>query len=154
MFACVNSTNEINIYNFYTTDCPATMVFAKAHVAKIRCFDWFENDLTLTACCEGGNIYFYDLHQHHKESGKRNTDYDYTNQKVKFTSVVNVPGRPYEVLAAGNDRTITSNAKIRKDQKDLVPSELPYVISQLCIIPSGKTLIAGLGGQSDKPGAI
>jgi hypothetical protein len=48
---------------------------------------------------------------------------------------------------------ITSNAVIKKGQKDLMPSELPGSLSQVVIIPSGKAIIAGLG-ESDRPGAI
>ena len=46
--------------------------------------------------------------------GSRNTDKDYTKKEVKFTSVVNIPGKPYEILAVGSDRMITSNAVIKK----------------------------------------
>lgn len=57
------------------------------------------------------------------------------------------------MLAVGSDRMITSNAVIKKGQKDLMPSELPGSLSQVVIIPSGKAIIAGLG-ESDRPGAI
>lgn len=64
-----------------------------------------------------------------------------------------MPGKPYEVLAAGSDRMITSNAPLKKGQKEMVPNELSAVISQLVITPSGKSVIAGLG-EPDKPGCI
>lgn len=49
-FACVANQKDIHIYNFYTSDCPPTMMFV-GHVQKVRCIDWFENDLGFTTCC-------------------------------------------------------------------------------------------------------
>lgn len=126
------------------------------HVQRVRCIDWFENDLGFTTCCLGGNIYFYDLNQHQKNMkaiGARNTEKDYNKKEVKFTSVVNVPGKSYEVLAVGSDKMITSNAPLKKGQKEMMPDDLPAVISQIVITPSGKSVIAGVG-EMDKPGAI
>lgn len=116
MFACVANQNTIFVFHFYTAECPPSMIF-QGHVQRVRCIDWFENDLGFTTCCLGGNIYFYDLHQYYKDlkkMGSRNTDKDYTKKEVKFTSVVNIPGKPYEILAVGSDRMITSNAVIKK----------------------------------------
>ena len=159
MFACVANQKDIHVYNFYTSDCPPTMMFT-GHVQRVRCIDWFENDLGFTTCCLGGNIYFYDLHQHQKNLkaiGVRNNEKDYNKKEVKFTSVVNVPGKPYEVLAVGSDKMITSNAVLKRGQKEMMPDDLPVVISQIVITPSGKSVITGVGagaGETDRPGAI
>jgi hypothetical protein len=58
---------------------------------------------------------------------QRNSDKDITKKGVGLSSVVNVPGKPYEVLAVGNDRMITSNAPTKKGQKD--STEIPSVLS-------------------------
>jgi WD40 repeat protein len=131
MFACVANHKEVHVFNFYTSDCPATMQFT-GHVQRIRCIDWFENDLGFTTCCSGGNIYFYDLNQYAKmikEPGKRNNEKDYNKKDIKFNCVVNVPGKPYEILAVSNDRTITSNAPLKKGQKEMAPNELSCMIN-------------------------
>jgi len=51
-------------------------------------------------------------------AGVRNTDKDFTKKEVKFTSVANVPGKAYEVLAVGSDRMLTSNAPLKRGQKE------------------------------------
>lgn len=92
-----------------------------------------------------------------KAIGVRNNEKDYNKKEVKFTSVVNVPGKPYEVLAVGSDKMITSNAVLKKGQKEMMPDDLPVVISQIVITPSGKSVITGVGagaGETDRPGAI
>lgn len=86
-------------------------------------------------------------------TGQRITDKDINKKEVKFTSVVNVPGRPYEVVAVGSDKAFTSNAPIKKGQKELYPEELPLVLSQIQITPNGRTILAGVG-EPDRPGAI
>ena len=131
MFACVANTKDIHVYNFYTSDCPETLMFT-GHADKVRCIEWFENDLGFTTCCMGGHIHFYDLHQHKKNlkaKGERDNDKDFIKKEVRFTSVVNVPGKPYEVLAVGSDKMITSNAILKKGTKEMMPDDLPNIIS-------------------------
>jgi len=131
MFACVANTKDVHVYNFYTSDCPDTLMFT-GHADKVRCIEWFENDLGFTTCCMGGHIHFYNLHQHQKNlkaKGERDNDKDFIKKEVRFTSVVNVPGKPYEVLAVGSDKMITSNAILKKGTKEMMPDELPNIIS-------------------------
>ena len=40
-----------------------------------------------------------------------------------------MPGKPYEVLAVGSDRMITSNAIVKKGTKEMLPDDLPNIIS-------------------------
>ena len=129
MFACIANSKDINVFNFYTSECPPTMMFG-GHSQKIKSIDWFENDLGFTTCCLGGNIYFYDLYAYQKNLkviGTRNSDKDITKKGVGLSSVVNFPGKQYEFLAVGNDRMITSNAPTKKGQKD--STEIPSVLS-------------------------
>lgn len=72
---------------------------------------------------------------------------------MKFTSVVNIPGKPYEVLAVGSDRTFTSNEPVKKGEKPLLPPVLPTILSQIQIIPSARSVLAGVGEPS-RPGSI
>lgn len=62
LFACVVNHNTVYVYNFYTHECPPSMIFT-GHVLKIRSIEWNATDRGFTTCCHGGNIYFYDLHQ-------------------------------------------------------------------------------------------
>ena len=78
----------------------------QGHLSRVQSIDWFENDLGFTSCGQDGNIYFYDnLHQLGEKTGSRNTNMDY-KRDVKFSSVVNLPGKPYQFIAVGNDKTI------------------------------------------------
>ena len=64
-----------------------------------------------------GNIYFFDLYAYQLEAGKRNGERDFNKKETKFTSVVNVPGKPYECYAVGNDGAITSNVNQKKSNR-------------------------------------
>jgi len=40
-------------------------------------------------------------------------------KNVKFTSVVNVPGRQYQVYVVGDDKKIHSNLKVKKETGEI-----------------------------------
>jgi hypothetical protein len=90
-------------------------------VQKIRCIDWFENDLGFTTCEQQGLIQFYDLYPKHGQLGGRDQDKEVNIKNTQFTSVVNIPGRPYEALAVGNTKEFTyvhmQNKKVPNEQK-------------------------------------
>jgi len=151
LFAAAMNSSHIHVYNFYTTDCPLPMQYT-GHTNKVRCIDWFENDMGFASCGHDGNIYFFDLYTY-KEQQKRNTDKDFNKRDVKFLSCVNIPGKPYEVYAVGSDKSITSNVIQKKAQKGNGAQDLDATISQLAITKSGKALFAGVG-ESRRPGAI
>ena len=58
-----------------------------------------------SSCGLDGNVYFYDLITQ-KETGQRLSDKDFNQKGVLLTSVVNIPGKPYEVYAVGSDKQI------------------------------------------------
>jgi len=62
-----------------------------------------------------GNVYFYELYGSNG-LGKRNNERDFMQKEVKLTSVVNVPGQPYEMYTVGSDRRISSNIKVKLDK--------------------------------------
>jgi hypothetical protein len=126
--------------------------------------DWFPNDMGFTTCGQDGNIYFYDLYSA-TEVGERNRGKDQNRREVKFTSVVNLPGKSYEFLAVGSEKIIYTESEALKviprptndvPQPTAQLPELKHHISQLVIHHSGKILFAGVGEQSDTnyPGAI
>lgn len=98
------------------------------HVNKVRCIDWFENDMGFTSCGLDGSIYFYDLYAYDRDAGKRNQEKDFGKKETKFTSLVNLPGKNYEVYAVGSDGAITSNVQQKKSNRQNVDA-LGYVIS-------------------------
>ena len=102
LFACAYGTNAIWVYNFYTEDCPQ-FYQCKGHVNRVRCIDWFENDTGFTSCGIDGNVYYYDLIVQ-KETLQRLNEKDFNQKNVNFTSVVNLPGRPFESFVVGNDK--------------------------------------------------
>lgn len=95
LFAAAMQPNSIHVYNFYTSDCPATMQYT-GHTNRVRCIDWFENDMGFASCGMDGNIYFFDLYTHLKEASKRNTERDFNKRDVKFTCCVNIPSKAAE----------------------------------------------------------
>ena len=127
LFACAANFKDIFVYDFYTTDCPITMQFT-GHVNRVRSIDWFENDMGFASCGTDGNIYFYDLYAYDRDPGKRHQDKDYNKKETKFTSLVNVPGKHYEVYAVGSDGAITSNVTQKRSNRQNVDA-LGYNIS-------------------------
>jgi WD40 repeat protein len=107
-FATIKDQFQIWVYNFYTQECSDRMKFT-GHVQKVKCIDWFENDLGFTTCDLSGSIYFYALNQYGSNIAIGQRVSEYNKKDCKFTSVANVPGKQFEVLAAGSDHMITSN---------------------------------------------
>ena len=64
-----------------------------------------------------------------------------------MTSVCNIPGKPFEVFAVGNDKRIWQS-KLPKDNFDAGVS-----LSQIALTNNQKALIAGVGDEG-KPGAV
>ena len=134
-------------------------------MGRIMGIDWYANDMGFTTCGQDGNIYFYDLYTS-QDIGERNRDYEYNRREVKFSSVVNLPGRDYNFIAVGNEKIIyTETAELKSIPRQLNQDgsnpqpqlpELRHHISQLVIHHSGKILFCGVGEQSDVPypGAI
>lgn len=75
LFACAVGLNSVYVYNFYTEDCPPYFQ-CKGHVNKVRCIDWWENDMGFTSCGQDGNVYFYDL-IYQKENQQRLSEKDF-----------------------------------------------------------------------------
>ena len=79
-----------------------------------------------TSCGLDGNVYFYDLIIQ-KESGQRLSEKDFNQKSVFMTSVVNIPGKPFEMLAVGNDKKIWHS----KEPKN--GFETGVSLSQVCL---------------------
>ena len=139
LLACVVNQKDIHVYNFWTLECPANMIFT-GHVQRVRCIQWFDNDLGFATCCQGGNVYFYDLYKYAGDFqvGSRNVEKDFTKKDVQFTSLALVPGKPYEALACSSDLTISHTG----DQPIPTHRTLEQ-ITQMQILPNGKTLVCG-----------
>ena len=58
--AAVGVGNFINVYNFYTGEMHHNMQI-KGHNGKIRCIDWWDDDMGFTSCAQDGTCYFFDL---------------------------------------------------------------------------------------------
>jgi WD40 repeat protein len=123
--AAVGTNNQIFVYNFYTGECPS-YYNCKGHNGKVRCIDWFEDDMGFVSCGLDGSVYEYDLIVY-KESQTRLADKDFTQKNVWMTSVVNIPGKQYEFFAVGNDRKIWHS----KDNKNGYDAGVS--LSQLCL---------------------
>lgn len=82
-------------------------------MGRVMSIDWFANDMGFTTCGQDGNIYFYDLYSG-TDVGERNRSKDQNRLKVKFSSVVNLPGAPYEFLAVGSEKTIYTETESLK----------------------------------------
>ena len=163
LFACVAHEKQIHVFDFYTCHLPERMMFT-GHNGRIMSIDWFHNDMGFTTCGVDGNIYFYNLYKGN-DQGVRDHERDITFKKAKFTSVVNLPGPSYNILAVGSEKTIYTETESMKiiprptaEQPHPQPQlpELKNHLSQLVIHHSGKILFAGVGEMSETnfPGAI
>jgi len=43
LFACT-SQNKVAIYKFYTAEQPSEYNFEKAHIGKVKCIQWLDDD--------------------------------------------------------------------------------------------------------------
>lgn len=154
MFACVVlDKKKIHVFNWYTADRNPVFSF-DGHPQPIKEIDWFENDLGFTTCAADGAVFFWDLYNYSAEKKpeelKRHQDADFNVKNVAFTSVINVPGRQYQVYVVGNDKKIHSNLKIKKEgvlgeTTDEQHFSVPTMVSQLVITRSAKFILAGAG---------
>lgn len=130
LFAAAYGNNSIHIYNFYTGECPPYYQ-CRGHMNRVRCIDWFENDMGFASTGMDGNVYFYDLIQLKENQGEKQNsrvqDKEFVVKNVQLTSVVNIPGRPFEIFVVGNDRRIWHS----KDNKSVFDAGL--AISQICL---------------------
>jgi len=92
----------------------------KGHNNKVRCIDWYADDMGFTSCGMDGNVFFYDLALQ-KETQTRNSERDFNQKGVVFTGLANTPGAIYDAIVVGNDRHIYSTS--------LKQSETRYNIS-------------------------
>lgn len=143
-FACAINNSFIHIVNFYTSECPPNMI-CKA-LGKVRCIQWFDDDMGFAAAAVDGNVFFYDLQTAKENSGCRNTDRDFSLKGVVFTGMCLIPDRPYECLAVGSDKKMWTS-----DDKKCVP--VPHIFSQVSIMNNGKAFFGGVGAEN-RPGAI
>ena len=67
-FACSVEKKNINVVNFYTSECPSYLQI-KGH-GQINQFAWFDDDSGFSTCDGIGNCYFYELSVL-KETGQR-----------------------------------------------------------------------------------
>jgi WD40 repeat protein len=147
MFAAAHGPGSINIYNFYTQECPANMS-CKGHNQKVRSIEWYENDMGFTSCGMDGNVFFYDL-QKQKEEMTRNSEKDFTQKGVTFTGLTNIPGCEHNALVVGNDRHIWRTA----DSSDKTSCDAKAILTQVAYLASGKAFFAGTG-EENRPGCI
>lgn len=96
-----------------------------------------------TSAGADGNVYFYDL----SDFKKRLNDKDFNQKQTQMTSVVNIPGKPYEVYVVGSDKKLWHS----RDPK--AGFEAGLCISQIQLTANQKALFAGVG-EEGKPGAI
>lgn len=145
LFACAVGLNAVYVYNFYTEECPGYFQ-CKGHVNKVRSIDWWENDMGFTSCGLDGAVLYFDLLVQ-KEVQSRLTERDFNQKGVFMTSVVNIPGRPYEMYAVGNDRKIWHS----KEPKN--GFDAGVALSQIVLTSNQKALIGGVG-EDNRPGAV
>ena len=114
---------------------------------RVRCVDWFEDDMGFASCGVDGNAYFYDLVKLREDGGTRNSDHDFNQKGVQFTGLCNIPGKKYEILLVGSDKKIYHIG----DNKS--SCEVGAQVSQVNILHNGKAFFAAIG-ENNRPGAI
>ena len=68
--AAVGAGNLINVYNFYTGELAFNNMQIKGHNGKIRCIDWWDDDMGFTSCAQDGTCYFFDLIKYRDEMNR------------------------------------------------------------------------------------
>jgi len=150
LFAAGNK-NDVDVYNFYTHDCPESMKFSQNHNKSINCVDWFENDMGFASCGDDGYIYFVDLFTG-RPGEKRNMTHSHNEKNTRYLSVANVPGKRYKVLAVGTDKQLTSNDS-SVGEKGGKMRDLDAYLSSIAIMKGGRHAIAGVG-EPGRPGEL
>lgn len=74
-FAAATGSGHVFVYDFYTGE----HLPCKGHTAKVRCIDWFADDMGFASCAQDGTAYFFDLIKQ-KEDGVREGDYDFSRR--------------------------------------------------------------------------
>ena len=113
----------------------------KGHVNKVRCIDWFDDDMGFTSCGIDGNAYCYDLSKLKEDGGTRNSDHDFNQKGVSFTGLCNIPNKKYEILLVGSDK------KIYHIGENKSHCDVGTQVSQVNILHNGKAFFAALGGE-------
>ena len=142
MFAAVNQ-HSINVFHFYTGENPPDLNF-KAHVGKVRCISWFEDDSGFVSAGWDGNIFVWKL------KNSQGPEFEYARKGTNFSSVVGT-GEPSAnlIYAVGTDKSI----KEIENGKEKTRFEGGQNISQIALMHGGRALFAGLA-DDDKPGSI
>ena len=139
--------NVINVYNFYTGEMPSQLQ-CKGHNGKIRCIDWWDDDMGFTSCAMDGSCYFFDLIKQ-KEDGNRILDYDVSKKNINFMGVCNVPKQYCKSIVVGTDRKIWVTST--DGQHESAPTK--HNISQVQILANAKAFFAGVS-EEGKSGAV
>lgn len=143
LFAATQATNNVvQVYNFYTNESPAHYIH-KGHVGKVKCIDWFDDDMGFASTGISGEVYLWDFVN--LKDGQNRID-EFTKRNVQMSSVVNIPGRYCEAYCCGSDGNIWNI----KDPQN--PYEAGAVMSQLQITHNAKALFAGVGEKLKEAG--
>jgi WD40 repeat protein len=121
----------------------------KGHVNKVRCIDWYEDDMGFASCGIDGNAYQYELIKMKEEGGTRDNSHDVNIKGVQFTGLCNIPNKKNEILLVGTDRKI----HYVSDANGKSACDVEAMVSQVNILHNGKAFFAAIG-ENSRPGAI
>lgn len=140
LFAAIND-KVINVYNFWTCDRPTNYQF-NAHLNKVRCIHWDEDDLGFVSSGMDGAIYNWML----KDNSQRLDEFLAKN--VQFYSVVKVPGTK-TIYSAGSDGLVREIAQ----GKETHTYDAGSPLSQIVMTKNQKALFVGTA-EKDAPGCV
>ncbi|CAI2371694.1 unnamed protein product [Moneuplotes crassus] len=141
LFAAIND-KVINVYNFWTCERPTNYQF-NAHLNKVRCIHWDEDDLGFVSSGIDGAIYSWVL----KDNSQRSDECLAKN--VHFYSVVKEPGGRGTIYAVGSDQMIREIV----EGKDAHIFDAGAPLSQIVMTKNQKALFVGTA-EKDAPGCI
>lgn len=140
LFAATND-KIINVYNFWTTERPTNYQF-NAHLNKVKCIHWDEDDLGFVSSGMDGAIYNWML----KDNSQRLDEFLAKN--VQFNSVVKVPGTK-TIYSAGSDGLIREIAQ----GKETHTYDAGAPLNQIVMTKNQKALFVGTA-EKDAPGCV
>lgn len=140
LFAAIND-KIINVYNFWTCDRPNNYQF-NAHLNKVRCVHWDDDDLGFVSSGMDGAIYTWML----KDNSQRLDEY--LLRSTQFLSVVKIAGT-HTQYAVGTDGVIREIEQGKEKHKYDTGTPLSQVV--ITNKSSQRALFVGTS-QKDCPG--
>ncbi len=97
------------MYKFYTAEMPPEYNFERAHIGKVKCIQWLDDDSGFISGGYDANIFLWKLHVdpiQSREQKETNPVFEYKQKNVIFSCVAYKPDTKYSIYAVGTDKSL------------------------------------------------